>query len=121
MTRRRRIKTSPLADDVRRAIAEGTHDAVVRTRRRPPVVHTSLPMGPKLTGDDALEVALTYVPTEPAARAYHRWLELGDTLYLLRDADPAHREGLIRQAQFSLTIIAHDLGEVRRATEGNDV
>jgi len=94
-----RARTSPLADELHEAAAEGTRDAAelarggrhlrVRATRLPGGRQGVEPVGPKLTGDDALLVA--EMPDSPLARARLDALQLHGVLSMAGDPfeDPA--------------------------------
>ena len=93
------VATSPLADELREAAAEGTHDAAelarggrhlrVRGTRLPGGRQSVEPVGPKLTGPDALLLAET--PAAPLARARLGAIQLHGVLSMAGDPfeDPA--------------------------------
>jgi len=93
----RRIATPPLADELREAAAEGTHDAAelarggrhlrVRVTRLPGGRQGVEPAGPPLTGDDALLVA--EMPDTPLARARLDAIQLHGVLSM---ADDPHED-----------------------------
>ena len=87
------VATSPLADELREAADEGTHDAAelargvrhlrVRTTRLPGGRQGVEPVGPALTGPDALLVAET--PEAPLARARLDAIQLHGVLSMAGD------------------------------------
>lgn len=115
-----RARTSPLADDLRRALADGSADAadLAHGRRhplaRPGRVERLTPpvvVGHPLTGDDALELALT--PASPLDRARLRVLELHGAMSMVGDPfeDPAVTDA---DVQTLLTQIALDWDDAKK-------
>lgn len=108
-----RARTSPLADDLRRAAAAGSTDAadLAHGHRHPLARPGRVERRTPLTGDDALERALT--PATPLDRARLRALELHGALSLVGDPfeDPAVTD---RDVQTLLTQIALDWGDAKK-------
>ena len=108
------VATSPLADELREAADEGTHDAAelargvrhlrVRTTRLPGGRHGFEPVGPALTGPDALLVA--EVPNTPIARARLHAIQLHGALSMAGDPfeDPDVIEQEIQQLCASILL-----------------
>lgn len=108
-----RARTSLLADELREALAEGTHDAAELARGRHlrvrgtrlPGGHQSVePVGPALTGPDALLVA--EVPNTPIARARLHAIQLHGALSMAGDPfeDPDVIEQEIQQLCVSILL-----------------
>lgn len=118
------VATSPLADELREAADEGTHDAAelargvrhlrVRTTRLPGGRQGVEPVGPALTGPDALLVA--EVPNTPIARARLHAIQLHGALSMAGDPfeDPAVIEAEVTQL---LATIAREWSAHKEASD----
>lgn len=119
------VATSPLADELREAADEGTHDAAelargvrhlrVRTTRLPGGRQGVEPVGPALTGPDALLVA--EVPNTPIARARLHAIQLHGVLSMA--TDPYEEPGVI-DAEVN-TLLENIAREWSAHKEENDV